>query len=410
MRNVEVYQEGTSQRHTARCECGWQSSTGHMKAAQDLAKEHRRDGCVAPQPSTELVPATTSAVAEPAGRWDDGQVELLRQQICPGATDEELAFFAQVCEHKQLDPFLGEIVGIMRYDSKAHRDVMKIQETVEGLRTIAERSGTYGGYRGPQWTADGATWVDAWLSDDPPAAARIFVFRKDWMEPASGVARWASNAQFKKDGELTPIWKDRPDEMLAKCAEVRALKRAFPKEFARAGVPVRDLTDAQVVTIEARRAGLDDDGRHALVAQVTAGRTQSTRDLTDTETLEVRTALAQQRPAPAPPEEYGGGVTETPPDAVARAIARGGGDLEARLEALTAAQLVEVKEFRRAKGLTRPVATMNVEQRRLISNELTRRGWGPSPYDMEDPPDADRDDNVVDGDVIEPDLFDEEPF
>lgn len=235
--------------------------------------------------------------------WSAEQLEILRQQVCAGASDDELAFFAQVCAHKQLDPFLGEIVGIMRWDAKAGREVMKIQETVEGLRTIAERSGLYGGFRGPQWSADGHTWVDVWLDETkPPAAARYWVIRKDWVEPAPGVARWASNVQMYKDRQgtmqLAPLWRDRPDEMLGKCAEVRALKRAFTKEFARAGISVRDLSDAQIVTMEARDAGFDDDARHALVAEITDGRTQSTTELTDPEILEARQEIAKRSGPP----------------------------------------------------------------------------------------------------------------
>jgi hypothetical protein len=221
--------------------------------------------------------------------WSPEQTEILKRDLGI-KTDEHLAYFAQVCTHKQLDPFLGEIVPVY------YGNTMVIQETVEGLRTIAERSGLYGGFDGPYWCGPDLDWKPVWLSDGPPAAARYFVRRKDWPEMVPGVARWASSAQMDRNGNLMPLWKDRPDEMLGKTAETRALKRAFPKEFARAGINIRDLTDAQRVVIEARRVGLDDDERHALVADVTDGRTDSTRDLTDDETLAVRNELARRRP------------------------------------------------------------------------------------------------------------------
>lgn len=240
--------------------------------------------------------------------WSAEQKDLLRQAVARDCSDAELAFFAQVCAHKGLDPFMDEICAVKRGGK------MVIQEKVEGLRTIAERSGLYGGFDGPYWSADGENWKKVWLPDEPPAAALYYVRRKDWPEMVPGVARWASSVQFDHKGQIVPIWKDRPDEMLGKTAEARALRRAFPKEFARADVGSRDLTDAQLVTLEARQAGLDDQARHQLVAHVTDGRTESTRQLTPDETLVVRQEVARtqsgpptQEPATQRRAEEGGG-------------------------------------------------------------------------------------------------------
>jgi phage recombination protein Bet len=334
--NVRVFQEGMSQRHTARCDCGWQNSTGSLKAAQDLAREHLEGGCPDGPPPVQLVPATTSATApaaavERVGEWSGEQLQIMKRDLGI-KNDQHLAYFAQVCQHKNLDPFLGEIVPVY------YGGELVIQETVEGLRTIAERSGLYDGFIGPEWCGPDMVWRPVWLEDAPPAAARYAVRRKDWSEPATGVARWKSSVQLDRHGKPMPLWRDRPDEMLGKTAEARALRRAFPKEFARAGVSVRELSDAQVVTVEARRAGLDDDARHALVSEVTGGRTESTRDLTDDEVLEVRAEVARHVDSTT-------GVIDE-----ARA-----GNLEVRMEMLTEAQLEVIKEFRRTRGLTRPL-------------------------------------------------------
>ena len=386
-----IAQLGESHRHVVRCEtCGWQTYIGSLRGAQVIANEHK-PGCPgAGPPSAELVPASTATV-EPAGPWSGQQLEIMKRDLGI-KTDAHLEYFAQVASHKGLDPFLGEIVPVY------YGGEMVIQETVEGLRTIADRSGLYDGFIGPQWCGPDLVWKEVWLDSTPPAAARYFVKRKDWSEPASGVARWQSSVQLDRDGKpQRGPWRDRPDEMLGKTAEVRALKRAFPKEFARAGVSVKELSDAQVVAIEARRAGLDDDERHALVAEVTGGRTESTRDLTDAEIIDVRAEIARR-------------TADDEPDAVVRTIARAAGNLEARLEKLDGGQLEQLKKFRRAEGLTRPLGTLTPEQRARIAAELDRReteGWddGPGPTDEEDTT-ADEDD-VLPGDVVEPDLFDE---
>lgn len=250
---------------------------------------------------TSLVRAEPAAV--PAlKQWSDEQIEMATRSFAKDCTHEELAVFAEIAQRKGLDPWLGQIVAIKRGKQDAK---MIVQETVEGLRAIAERSGLYGGYDGPWWCGPDRVWLDYWDEQDkdgqvPPRAARYLVFRKDWGDrPAPGVATWASNVQMYWDKNtrkavIVDIWKNRPDEMLAKCAETRALRRAFSKEFAVADISVRDLTDAQIVTLEAKRVGLDDDARHELIAEVTGGRTASSTDLTDDETIEVRQEIARR--------------------------------------------------------------------------------------------------------------------
>ena len=365
----------------------------------------------------------------PALPWSPEQLEILKNDLGI-KKDSDLAYFAQVATHKGLDPFLGEIVAVYRAGK------MIIQETVEGLRTIAERSGLYGGFRGPQFTADGHTWSDVWLdTTKPPAAARYWVIRKDWTEPAPGTARWASSVQLDSNGKPAVLWRERPDEMLGKTAEVRALKRAFPKEFARAGISVRDLSEAQVVTMEARAAGLDDDARHAMVAEITAGRTESTTELTEAETLKVRQEVARRTPGPrlnlspacsAAQHSQCPGYYKTAhtcecdchkrpaspqPDAVKRTIARGAGTLEARLEMLDADQMETIKFWRRKNNLARPVGGLNPDERARIAAELDRRGWAGASQPSEEAH-ADRDD-VDPGGVVEAETFDDysdEPF
>lgn len=224
-------------------------------------------------------------------QWTPEQVEMATRSFATDCTMPELEVFAEVAARKGLDPWLGQIVAIKRGGK------MIIQETEQGYLAVAERTGLYGGYRGPWWRTKEGPWDDVWLEDDYPAAAKILVIRKDWTEPAAGVAAWKSNVQFFRNkagqAQIVDIWQNRPDEMLAKCANVRALRRAFNKELALAGISTRDMTDAQVVTLEAKRAGLDDDQRHAVIAEVTGGRTSSSTALTDDETIEVRQEIAR---------------------------------------------------------------------------------------------------------------------
>lgn len=410
----------------------------------------------------------SSALVPTSASWSPEQLEVIRRSVAPGCTDEELAFFAQVCKHKGLDPFAGEIVAIQRWDSKAGRHVLVIQETVAGLRALAERSGLYNGQDPPAWCGPDARWVEVWLdTKTPPAAAKVAVYRKGWDRPTVGIARYASYVQLDKNGNPAGLWKTGPDFMLWKCAEAAALKRAFKHALADAGINARELSGPSRISMEAREAGLDDDARHALVARVTDGRTDSTRDLNDEEALEVRAEIARIRaevvdadpetgeisgglnvwddvtpsPQPKPAARDAGQVSDAcgcgnhsqcpgyymgahrcycachtaKPDAVARAVARAAGDLEQRLLSLDPDQTETIKHWRRTQGLAKPVGGMEPEERVRVAAELDRRGWATAaaptataatnPAAPVEPPEP-----PPAPDDPPPGMFDEEPF
>jgi len=171
-----------------------------------------------------------AGLARWAGRDPIG---VLREQIAPDASDQELAFFAQVCARLDLSPFADQIVLIGRYDNRLKRKVHRHQITVAGRRTLAVRTGRLAGIEGPVWCGPRnqrgeLEWRDVWDETDPPYCARVLVHVKDWVTPANGTAKWSEFVQTDQAGVPTVSWQRMPSHMLGKVAESLALRRAFP--------------------------------------------------------------------------------------------------------------------------------------------------------------------------------------
>ncbi|MCU0646646.1 MAG: phage recombination protein Bet [Gemmatimonadaceae bacterium] len=202
----------------------------------------------------------TEAGLVPA-RGTRDEARLIRDQLAPKASDAEIRVFLALCQRLDLDPFARQIYLVGRWDSRARAEVYTPQVSIDGFRLVAQRTGEYAGQAGPEWCDESGAWRDVWLSPTPPAAARVGVYRKDWAAPLYRVALWSEFVQTHKDKQTgkhvtSPMWARMPSVMLAKCAEMQALRAAFPNELS--GVyGVEEMAQATPVEVVREEPAVD---------------------------------------------------------------------------------------------------------------------------------------------------------
>jgi phage recombination protein Bet len=163
--------------------------------------------------------------------WTPEQTQLISTTIAPGCSTDELRLFAYACQRTGLDPFSKQIYAIKRGGK------MTIQAGIDGLRSIAERTGQLDGSE-THWCGEDGVWTDVWLAAKPPAAAKTILHRKGASHPFVGVARFADYNAGQG------LWSKMPAAMIAKCSEALALRKAFPADLS--GVYSTDEMDQAV--------------------------------------------------------------------------------------------------------------------------------------------------------------------
>lgn len=212
--------------------------------------------------TTQLAVADAQMTDIAVNGFREEQLDVLKNQMMPGASDAQLELFKQRCLQSKLNPFKSppEIWAIPFNKKTKTKDAQGREverwvkdyvavASVDGMRMSAMRTGIYRGQVGPLWCGEDGQWKDVWLSTTAPAAAKVGVLVRGCSEPIWGVAVWS---EYAETISKNPQWKSRPSHMLAIAAERFALRKGCP-----------NLTE---VLASVRIEGLDEDaeGQEAL--------------------------------------------------------------------------------------------------------------------------------------------------
>lgn len=135
-------------------------------------------------------------------------LHTLRNTVAPGLTDSEFALFAEIVKSTGLNPVTKEVWAIKAGGR------LQLMTGINGFLRIANSHPMFDGME-----------VEFEKEEGRIVAATAKVYRKDRRFPAVATAFMAEY------GKPTPIWKQMPSVMLAKCAKSLAIREAFVQEL-----------------------------------------------------------------------------------------------------------------------------------------------------------------------------------
>jgi phage recombination protein Bet len=175
------------------------------------------------------------------------QVNLIKNQIAPKATNDELQLFLYQAKRTGLDPLAKQIYCIHRNtynaQTKSYESKMSIQSSIDSFRIVAERSGNYGGQGEPIYNYD---------SNGNLLSCKISVYKfrnESRYEASVGIVYWKEYVQTDKNGNPSNFWAKMPHVMLAKVCEAVALRKAFPQDLS--GLYTGDEMAQADITVDA---------------------------------------------------------------------------------------------------------------------------------------------------------------
>lgn len=188
----------------------------------------------------------------------DAQWGSFAAEFCKGFTKEQAEVCRTFCQVRGLLPGKHVIFNLRQsseWDEGVHAKVkvtkIIFMTTIDASRLIAERTKLYNGQAPEQYIYLDAEGSPSIVSEIPlpqlplpakgtaalprePWAVKTTVYRKDFSNPVSSIARfdaYASTYNTNEGPKLNEMWARRGPEQLAKCSEMLSLRKAFPEEL-----------------------------------------------------------------------------------------------------------------------------------------------------------------------------------
>jgi len=158
------------------------------------------------------------------------EVDILKNAIAKGATDEELKFCLAVARRHKLDPFRGQIWFVKRNDKSAVGGARWIPIVgIGGMLHIAARDHKdFGSNDEPEFgPMHEVKWTYFQNSGkiQAPEWAKVTLWKKGLEHPTVAKVFWD---EIYPDVGAAPLVRQMPRLMLGKCALAQALRRAYP--------------------------------------------------------------------------------------------------------------------------------------------------------------------------------------
>jgi len=205
------------------------------------------------QPKKQRKPKPPAAIVVPAPTkkpWElsTEEVELVRNHIAKGASDDELRFCLGVARRYKLDPFRGQIWFVKRRDKNLDRYDREKKEKITGYRWIPivgingllhiaardhkKQFGSIGRPEyGPMIDREWSKWDESSRTFKPsgtfkaPEWARVEVYKRGDPIPTIGEVYWE---EIYPNVDSSPLVRQMPRLMLGKCAKAQGVRAAYP--------------------------------------------------------------------------------------------------------------------------------------------------------------------------------------
>jgi hypothetical protein len=223
-----------------------------MSDAQlEIPSEKHRSKRKPKAPAALVIPAPTKKPWE----LSEAEVELVRNHIAKGASNEELSFCLGVARRYKLDPFRGQIWFVKRADRNLDKKDPVTKEWIKGYRWIPivgingllhiaarDHKKEFGSISkisyGPMIEVE---WVEGYWGKDErgkaqwvtkgkhkikvPEWAEVNAFKRNDPLPTVGQVFWE---EIYPDVTNAPLVRQMPRLMLGKCATAQAVRKAYP--------------------------------------------------------------------------------------------------------------------------------------------------------------------------------------